>query len=193
MPWEKQFDVDEALKKAMQAFWSRGYEATSMQDLVEVMGINRGSIYDTFGDKRSLFLEALKRYDAVERANFLASLRKDRTPRRTIQALFDALVAEAVEQKTRDGCFLVNSALELAPHDDDVARIVSGGFAAIQRYFRDLIREGQALGEFREDIVAGDVARLLLSAVIGIRVISRSWPEKPVLKSIARQAMKLLD
>ena len=65
MPWEKQFDPDTALDKAMQAFWAHGYDATSIQDLVDCMGINRGSMYATFGDKRSLFIQALNRYNTT--------------------------------------------------------------------------------------------------------------------------------
>ncbi len=72
MARHKEFDQDEALQKAMEAFWARGYEATSMQDLVEHMGINRQSLYDTFGDKHSLFLKALDRYHEVETRKLLA-------------------------------------------------------------------------------------------------------------------------
>jgi TetR/AcrR family transcriptional repressor of nem operon len=193
MPWEKQFNEDEALKDAMQTFWSRGYDATSLQDLVESMGINRGSIYATFGDKHSLFLEALKRYDEVERKDILANIRKGRSPRKAIQSLFDELIMDTVVNKNRDGCFLVNSALEIAPHDEDVAKIVSSAFEDIERFFRDLIKEGQVQGEISKDINVRDVARMLLATLIGIRVISRSWPEKSILNSIASQALRLLE
>lgn len=193
MPWEKQFNVDDALKKAMQAFWSKGYEATSMQDLVDTMGVNRGSIYDTFGDKRALYIEALKRYSNSEVTATLSKVRAGRNPREAIQALFDGLIADAVVKKSRDGCFLVNTALELAPHDTDIEKLVAKGFKAIQTYFRELITDGQALGEINLDINARDVARMLLAAMIGIRVISRSWPEKSLLNSIVAQAMALLD
>jgi len=193
VPWEKQFNVDDVLEKAMRTFWSKGYDATSMQDLVESMGINRGSIYDTFGDKRSLFLEALRRYDDVERKNVLVNISNGRTPRATIRALLDAIISDTVVRKNRDGCFLVNSALELAPHDKDVAKIVSSGFKDIEDFFYDLIREGRIRGEFSKDINARNVSRMLLASIIGIRVISRSWPEKAVLNSIASQAMCLLE
>ena len=78
MPWKKQFDTDEALAKAMNAFWARGYEATSVQDLVACMGINRGSLYATFGDNRQLFIQALRRYDAQHREAWVAALEKRR-------------------------------------------------------------------------------------------------------------------
>jgi len=117
MPWEKQFDSDDALMRAMEAFWGRGYEATSMQDLVSCMGINRGSLYATFGDKRALFLAALRRYDAHYRQDWLSALRQANGPKATILAAFDDAVEAALGRKGRRGCFLVNTALELSPHD----------------------------------------------------------------------------
>lgn len=193
MPREKQFDVDAALDDAMRIFWAKGYQATSLQDLLDAMGIQRGSLYDTFGDKRSLYLAAIKRYDETERKHTLAWARQGRSPRETVQVLFDALVNEAVQRKKRDGCFLVNTALELAPHDKAMAGVVTDGFEAIERFFAQVLREGQACGEVNVDINVRDVSRMLLAAMIGIRVMSRSWPDKSVLNSIAAQAMKLLD
>ncbi|HFD81384.1 MAG TPA: TetR/AcrR family transcriptional regulator [Gammaproteobacteria bacterium] len=193
MPWEKQFDVDEALGKAMRAFWSKGYEATSMRDLVDAMGVNRGSLYATFGDKRALFIEALRRYSDREVSAVLSRARSGRSPREAVQALFDEVTADAGGGRNRDGCFLVNTALELAPHDADIAKLVSSGFEVIQGFFRERIKEGQALGEINAAVDARDVARMLLAALIGIRVISRSWPDQSLLNSIAAQAMALLD
>ena len=84
MPWEKTFDTDEVLGKAMQAFWARGYEATSIQDLLDTMGLNRGSLYATFGDKRSLFIRALRHYDAVHRRAWVVALAQRGSPREAI-------------------------------------------------------------------------------------------------------------
>ena len=126
MPWQKQFDVDDALSKAMHAFWARGYEATSMQDLVDCMGINRGSLYATFGDKRSLFVQAVRRYDTVHREAWVASLATSAVPRDAIVSVFRDVVASVIETGSRDGCMLVNTALELSPHDSEIADILCG-------------------------------------------------------------------
>ena len=93
MPWEKQFDVDQALGKAMQAFWAHGYAATSTQDLVETMGINRGSLYATFGNKRSLFIQVLRRYDAVYREGWVAELVVSASGRDAVTGAFEAVIA----------------------------------------------------------------------------------------------------
>jgi TetR/AcrR family transcriptional repressor of nem operon len=193
MPWEKQFDVDAALTKAMQAFWARGYEATSMQDLVSCMGINRGSLYATFGDKRSLFIQALRRYDAVHRQAWVAALGETASPRQAILTAFEAVVASVLKDGARDGCLLVNTALELSPHDPEISAIVRAGLAEMEGFFRHMIENGQAAGEIPTGLDAVETARALLGLFIGLRVLSRSRPERALLRAIARQAEALLE
>ena len=193
MPWEKQFDSDAALSKAMDAFWAHGYDATSMQDLVDCMGVNRGSLYATFGDKRSLFIEALRRYDAVYRAGWVGRLIKSHGPRAAIEAAFDEAIAVVIDAGSSNGCLLVNTALELSPHDDEISTIVCHGLAEMESFFRDMIEQGQAAGEIPLHVDAVDTARGLLSLFIGLRVLSRSRPEETLLRSVANQAGALLS
>ena len=136
MPWEKQFDIDEGLEHAMRAFWAHGYEATSMQDLVEVMSVNRGSLYATYGDKRSLFLRSLRHYDAVYRTGYLATLERDHSPRQAILAVFDATVELSLHAGGRNGCFLVNTSIELSAHDPEIAEVVAHGLSETEGFFR---------------------------------------------------------
>ncbi len=192
MPWEKQFNTSEALTKAMQAFWARGYEATSMQDLVDCMGINRGSLYATFGDKRSLFIQALRHYDTVHRQAWVRALERAGSPRAAIQGAFEGAIAAVLEEGSRDGCLLVNTALELSPHDREIAEIVGRGLAEMEGFFRTMIEEGQAAGEIPAGVDPIDTARSLLSLFIGLRVLSRSRPEAALLRSVAKQAEALL-
>lgn len=193
MPWEKQFDVDTALSQAMETFWSKGYEATSVNDLVDAMGINRGSLYDTFGDKHSLFVSALKHYDHWQKGPTLKQAALNRTPRETIKFLFDSIAREAVDKHRTNGCFLVNSMLELGPHDEEVRAYVSKSLSGIQRYFRDLIRHGQRSGDIRQTLDAADVAAALLALLIGLRVLSRGNPGRTTVRAIAQQAIALVE
>ena len=192
MPWEKQFDVDEALSRAMEAFWSQGYEATSTQDLLARMGINRGSLYDTFGSKRDLFLKALEQYQTTYQRPKVAAAARGRTPRETIGALFDSLVAEALGDDGRCGCLLVNTALELAPHDAEIARIVADGLRDIEAFFKETIEQGRQTGEIPGHVDAAEVARALLGLMVGLRVLARSLPDKRVLDAIATRAKAML-
>lgn len=188
MPWEKQFDIDAALDKAMEAFWARGYEATSIQDLVDCMGINRGSLYGTFGGKRELFLKALKRYDRQHREGWLGALAQESSPRAAIIFVFNGVVESVLERGARNGCLLVNTSLELSPHDPEIADLVAGSLSAVEDFFRGRIAAGQAAGEIPEDLPPRETAQGLLSLFIGLRVLSRSRPEARLLHAIAKQA-----
>jgi len=192
MPWEKQFDPEAALAKAMQTFWARGYDATSMADLVEEMGVNRGSLYATFGDKHSLFIRALRRYDAVHRQAWTAALSERNAPREAILAAFEDAIAATVDGGSRDGCLLVNTALELSPHDEEVAAIVAEAMTGMETFFRTMIERGQSAGDIPADIPPGRTASALLSLFIGLRVLSRSRPEAPLLRAVADQAAAML-
>lgn len=188
MPWEKTFDADEALARAMEAFWARGYEATSMQDLVNCMGVNRGSLYATFGDKRNLFLLALRRYDAMHRRYYIRGLAESNPPKRAIVALFEGAAEAVLDGGSRDGCLLVNTALERSSHDEEVERLVSQSFKEIQTFFRDMVREGQASGEIPATVDPCEASRALLALLLGLRVLARSRPEPGLLRSIVQQA-----
>ena len=193
MPRKKEFDVDTVLDNAMQAFWSRGYEATSLNDLLDCMQIQRASLYNAFGDKRTLFLETLRRYDAIHRRAEVAKRTNMPSPRQAILGLFQDTVTTVVEYEARNGCFLINTALELSPHDEEVAEIVRTAFSHMEhKFFRKMIEKGRASGEIATSVVPALTARALLSLFIGLQVLSRSRPEKLLLQSIAKQAEALL-
>lgn len=192
MPWEKQFDERQALDQAMQAFMARGYEATSIQDLVDGMGLNRGSIYAAFGDKRSLFLKALAHYETEHRQAWFAALRRRHTPRGAVLSVFEGAIGAALADRGRFGCFLVNSAIELSLHDDDIAQVVADGLRRTEATFRDLIVEGQEIGEIPQATDPARTARVLLGLLVGLRVLARGRPERPLLEALADQAAALL-
>ncbi len=192
MPWEKNFNIDDALEKAMGIFWSRGYEATSMQDLVHGMGLNRGSIYDTFESKRALFIAALKRYDRKCRHAWLCDLENTHPPRKAIRRLFDEWLEVISHDSSRRGCFLTNTALEVAAHDDEIGAIVAASQKETEKFFYRVIKAGQKTGEIAPDLHAKDISRALLAALIGLLVLARSRPERALMRSIADGAMAQL-
>ncbi len=193
MPWVKSFNVDKTLDDAMRIFWSRGYEATSIQDLVQEMGINRGSLYDTYGDKRALFIAALQHYDKRYRKTRLAKLEREHSPKGAIEALFVDWIHLVTTDADRRGCFLTNAASELSAHDTEVGAIVATSQKETEQFFRRLIKRGQAIGEIDKGLDATQTARLLLAALIGLLVLARSRPERMLLKSIASSAMGSLE
>jgi len=193
MPWEKQFDADEVLDRAMQAFWARGYQATSLQDLVQCTGINRGSLYSAFTDKRALFIAALRRYDSKNRRELLARLEQAFEPRDAIRELFLAFTRQVDERGGNRGCFLTNTALELAAHDPEVGRLVAASQQKIEAFLARMIRKGQAGGQIPAELKAAKTARGLLASLIGLIVLTRSRPQRALLDAIVDDAMHRLD
>lgn len=193
MPWEKQFDEEEVLSKVMLEFWSRGYEATSMQDLVRITGVNRASLYATFSDKHSLFLAALRYYDDKVRRQMLTSLMAKSEPRNAIRSVFQVFVDEACEAKLNMGCFMNNSALEVAAHDPEAAAIIAQAQTELEAFFRECIEIGQRMGEFPVKLDAEITACGLLASLLGLLVLVRSRPERKLLYTIIDESMRRLE
>ena len=187
----KEFDEHEALMKAMRLFWVHGYKATSIQDLVDGMGIGRGSLYGTFGGKRSLFMRALRHYDE-ERANYFTDLSKSKPPRQALLNAFESVADTAMDHGSRDGCFLVNTALELSPHDAEIGSVVSDGFADAESFFHNMIKRGQASEEISGAVDATATAHTLHTLLLGMFVLARSRPEPMLLQGIVKQAGELV-
>ena len=192
MPRHEQFDTDDVLMRAMNLFWRQGYRATSMTDLAKVMGLSRASIYNEFPSKHALFVRALRHYDKVWRENWLADLTKSSSPREAILDVFEAAIDACLADGSRDGCLLINTALELSPHDPEVADIVTRAFTEMEAFFRTSVERGKALGEIRDSVAEERTASALLGLFIGLRVLVRSRPEEPLLRSIMQQAEDLV-
>lgn len=193
MPWDKQFDREEALDRAMRAFWRRGYEATSIQDLVESMDINRASIYATYGDKHALFLAALRMFDDRVRNQTLDKLRTMKDPKASIQKLFELFLREARSEEGNRGCLLTNTALELAAHDPEAAKIVADAQTGIEAFLRQQIDAGRASGAIVKGRSSLEVARGLLASLVGLMVLVRSRPDPRLLESVMKDAMTRLE
>ena len=174
----------------MRRFWADGFAGTSVRDLGEAMGLGQASVYNAFGDKRTIFARCLDRYlDANMRAR-IARVEKTLPPRQAIEAFLAEIVERSLE--SRLGCLLVNSALEVAPHDRDIADIVAARMGELEAFFRRCVIAGQRDGSIALELDAKDAARLLLTTVMGMRVLARGHPERAVLEGAARQALGIL-
>lgn len=193
MPWEKTFDEDEAIAKAMKVFWEKGFEPASIADLIAGTGITRGSLYNAFGGKEQLFIKALLKYDKENRRAFLAELEAMDDPRRAIAVLFGGIVAETLADTEKKGCFIVNTASELATHGEEVNRIVHNGIREFEAFFRRSIEVAQARKDIPESLDPEATAKGLLAMVVAIRVLGRGVFDKSALTTIADQALRLID
>jgi len=192
MPWEKSFDEELALEKAMQVFWSKGFDSASMADLINETGVNRGSLYNAFGGKQPLFVRALLKYDRDMRMANLAQLEALDDPERAIGEFFDIMVSETVADIGRKGCFLFNTVVESGSHDAQVNEIVANGLREIEGFFRRSIEVGQARDEIRQDIDAASKAKALLALALAIRVLGRGPYTETALRAIATEAKQLV-
>ena len=192
MPWEKKYNQSEVLESAMLAFWRHGYEGTSMQDLVDATGINRGSIYAAFTSKRNLFLQTLRHYDRIYRERHLRRIGEAHPPRDAIVEIFVSAARKPDDAGCPWGCLLVNSALELSPHDPEVKILIQHSFKAVERFFLIHIEAAQETGEIDPGIDARATARALLGLLLGLRVLTRSEADRNTIESIVNQARTML-
>lgn len=189
----REFDEDAALAAATRCFWSRGYEATSVRDLARHMGITGASLYNAFGDKRALFRRVLDHYVAGTLGDRIARFEPGLPPRAAIGAFFDEVVRLSVNDPDRKGCLLINSALEVAPHDREFAQVISGVLGQLEGFFQRCVAAGQRDGSITDAQPADDLARLLLATLMSLRIMARTRPEPAMLEGLVRPALALLD
>lgn len=192
MPWEKNFEIGPTLTQAMNLFWARGFEATSIQDLVRVTGVNRASLYATYGDKREIFLAALRKYDTEVRCKMLRQFAEVLDPADAIRGVFDKFIDQSATQDGNWGCFLTNTSLELAAHDPEIAALVNAAQDEMEAYFFRMIQAGQETGEFNAALDAAMLARQTLTTLLGLLVLIRSRPDRVFLKAVRDGALSRL-
>lgn len=189
----REFDETAVLDAAVQCFWARGFEATSVRDLAEGMGMTSASLYNAFGDKRCLYQQALNHYLDQTVRDRVSRLEASLPPREAIARFFDEVIARSLCDRQRRGCMLVNTALELAPHDADFRRVVANELKQIEAFFQRCIHAGQLSRVIPADQPADDMARLLLSVLLGIRVLARSRPQRVLLEGAMRPVLRMLN
>jgi TetR/AcrR family transcriptional regulator, transcriptional repressor for nem operon len=187
----REFDEETVLDAAMRCFWHRGYDATSVRDLVEKTGITSASLYNAFGDKRALFQRALDQYveesiaDRIQRCQALP-------PLAAIEAFFDEILTRSLEDCDHKGCMLVNAALDVAPHDPGLRKVIAAALFRIEAFFLRCVETGQADGTITRSLAARTLAQNLLGVLMGIRVLARIRPERRLLEGVIGPALALL-
>ncbi len=193
MPKKKQFDETEVLVKAREVFSEKGYNGTSMDDLVQATGLSRSSIYDTFGDKHGLFLKSLNQYRCSQTADLEKQCAKSESPKKKIRAIFDYVIREITADKDRKGCLMINVNMELSAVDKDVAAVSLTNMEELEQTFSSLVKEGQAKGEISKKFTPKALGRHLYSSLMGLRVSGMSRPDAEALREIVKLALSILD
>jgi TetR/AcrR family transcriptional regulator, transcriptional repressor for nem operon len=189
----KDFDENQVLAKAIKLFWQKGYNGTSMQDLVDGLGISRSSIYDTFGDKHQLYLKALCTYRQAAIATRDKILNAPVPAKAALRQLMDLTIDQMTRDKQHKGCFLVNSAVENAPHDKETNAIVCQNDQEVENAFYEVIKRGQTNGEIASKKDPRALARFLFNNIVGIQVTAKSATDKTAFDDIVSLTMSVLD
>lgn len=189
----KEFNEDQALDKAIEIFWHKGYNGTSAQDLVTHLGLSRSSLYDTFGDKQKLFAQSLLRYQKQSQDQVIKLLDESENVKETLHDIFKQAVIESLEDRITKGCFMVNSSVELAMHDDEIAKIVKDNSQTMEEVFTKAVQKGQAAGHISKTTDARVLARFIFNNYSGIRVLARTGErDKQVYDDIVKALFSIL-
>ncbi|MCU0448251.1 MAG: TetR/AcrR family transcriptional regulator [Bernardetiaceae bacterium] len=190
MARSKEFEEIEVLDKAVDLFWDQGFNATSIQEVVEHLGISRSSLYDTFGDKRTLFIKALERYRVKVAQGIIDRLNAAQEVLPVVQSILFA--AEAPEELAHVGCFVVNASTELAPHDAEVYQLVTQTRLDIEAALARAVERGQASGEVSRQHPAKATAGLLYTTLMGLRVADRGRYGAPAQAEVVNLLVAML-
>ncbi|WP_320165344.1 TetR/AcrR family transcriptional regulator [uncultured Trichococcus sp.] len=190
MARSKEFNEEEALDKAMEIFWKQGYEKTSIQDLVDQMGIHRRSLYDTFGDKHSLFVQTLERYESLIAAQIRKQITEEMTTVESIRKIFELAVYS--DNTNPKGCLMVNTAVELSLLDNEISQRIKSAFKHTENLIADLLSRGQARGEVARSFDINELARYIHNALTGVRVLVKTTSDPQELESTIDLTLSIL-
>ncbi|MFQ5619326.1 MAG: TetR/AcrR family transcriptional regulator [Rhodospirillales bacterium] len=189
----REFDRDQVVDLAVDVFWRKGFEATSIQDLVEATGLNRGSLYNTFGDKAGLFEAVFGRYMASAPTQPVVAAAETGPPRQVIEEFFARLVELGAADPELRGCLMTNTAAGMATRDEDVAARVAAAFHDLEDALFRLIERGQETGEIAPWRDSRALARFLVASAQGLRIMARVNRDRAALEAIADIALSNLD
>jgi TetR/AcrR family transcriptional regulator, transcriptional repressor for nem operon len=177
----------------MQLFWRKGYAATSVEDLVEALNLSRSSLYDTFGDKRTLFLEALKLYSRGVIHRVVRTLDDAPSAVAAIQTVFDELTAGVGSESGMMGCFMVNSVAELVPYDPDVTEITADYAATFQRLLTEALTQAALEGSVTTKQTPQQLAAYVFNTVQGMRILIKSGASREQVQAVSAITLQSLQ
>src|SRR5262245_2658084 len=192
MPKEVSFDEKKALQNATNLFWFKGYNGTSMDDLTKATGLSRSSIYNSFGDKQSLFIQCLSFYKNDLLDKVMEVLVKQNSPLKKIETVFKLSIDGLLSDKDRKGCLIVNTTTELANIEGEILSFMKKFSEQIEGLFQTWIKEGQESGEISKTFSPVALARHLFNSYQGIKVIAQTTNDRKTLDDILKVTLSVL-
>jgi len=188
----KQFDRHAALDQAMEVFWARGYHATSIQDLVDQLGVNRQSLYDTFGGKDELFRTVLERYRHLRGLPMRRCLERDGPIGDVLREFFEVVVGYLMKNDGK-GCLMANTTTELATHDEEIFKMCSANARELEAAFTGLMARAQEKEEIDKDRSPLQLARFLVNTLNGLAVTAKATRCRKTLNDIVEVTLSTLQ
>lgn len=188
----REFDTDQALEAAMRQFWSKGYEATSLQNLLEVMEVSKSSFYETFGSKHELFEQCLTLYANTLIASLREELRQAKTGLSFIEKVLKGLINEALTKGEKCGCLMVNTTNELAQRDKIIAKLVANGTKSLQGVFEEAVKRGQKERNIPMNKAPEPLSNYLVSSMVGLKTMVKGGADAKTIKDICEITMTAL-
>ena len=189
----RSFDESAAMDLVVRQFWARGFEATSVRDLEAATGLGVASLYNAFGSKRELFRIALVHYSEQRTRECLRQIERLPSPADRIRTFVARLIEAAAGDAERMGCLVINTAIELGPHDEEVAAIVAVHLDEVEAFFRRNFEAAQLSGEADASVSAADAARSFSTLMFGFRVLARIRPDRETMEGAVRPLLALLN
>ena len=188
----KAFDEADVIERAMDVFWLKGYEATGLTELLECMGISRQSLYDTFGNKRGLFVRVIEHYRSTRLSVALSLLDRDGSRIDNVKAVVHFFEELALDARCR-GCLVANTLVEFAPKDEEVVKLLRDTLALLQDSLQRSLEEAQAGGELAASKSPAKIARALVNATIGLAVTGKLQMDPVTVHDIYDGTLSMLD
>jgi TetR/AcrR family transcriptional regulator, transcriptional repressor for nem operon len=192
MPRIKAFDETEIIEKATKLFQLKGYEGTSMQDLIDTLGISRSSLYDTFGDKHQLYLKTLNAYCQDNAYALVAKAENIENPLAFIQDIFTSIIEQSKKDVEKKGCYVVNAIVEFSERNTEVTEIVDASNKAFEKMLEKLIAKAQLKKQIAANKNPKQISKFLFTTIYGLRVSSKSNASIKELKDVAAMALSVL-
>ena len=184
------FDRKHVLEQAIRVFWLQGYAGTSIKNLVDATGLQPGSLYAAFGDKRGLFLAALDAYFETMKQTLLGVLHSDKPPFERLSAFFNQLVRESCEDPERKGCLLINTLSEIPVHDAEINSRLQRMFAEVEVELKQIVIECQSSGQMSDRQDPAMLSKFLVSGIFGLRLYNKTQPDAVVLQAIVDHLLR---
>jgi TetR/AcrR family transcriptional regulator, transcriptional repressor for nem operon len=185
----KKFDENQTLKKALNVFWKNGYAATSMAELTKAMDINPPSLYDTYGDKRNLFLMALRDYQESQKTWLEQLFASGASVKDILTKLLKTMVGETLDDPDRKGCFMVNTTAELANRDEGAFQIIRANEKEMVQMLEKLFRHGQETGEISTSKDVKVLASYFFVVIQGFRIQAAANPDRKMFDGVIKSVI----